>query len=474
LERRGITVNEFQLNRGTAELTETKNQHKAQTGQRMGKDKHRRDMSPAERVQLLQRNLYLKAKQEKEYRFYVLYDKVFLDYVLKEAYRRVKQAGGSPGIDKQGFADIEAYGSDKFLNELKEDLRTRQYRPREIRRVWIPKANDGKRPLGIPTIKDRVAQMVCKIVIEPIFEADFEDSSYGFRPKRSAHDAIKQIKENLRTGKTKVYDADLSKYFDSIPHDKLMKTLSIRITDPRILHLIKLWLKAPVNENGRTTGGKKNKVGIPQGGVISPLLANIYLNLMDRIINKLTGIFCEAGISLVRYADDFVLMSKEISQKVLDRLMRILQKMELEINANKSKLLDVTKEPFDFLGFTLRYDRSIYNRSKRFWHIKPSEKSNKRLRQNINAKLKKIGHYPPEQVTEELNLIIRGWMNYFEIKGVSYTQLAKRKLNGYLRERLNRYYNRKSQRRSRLFGQQAFDLLIRKYGLIDPYKTSLT
>lgn len=432
--------------------------------------KRRREMSPAERVQLLQRNLYFKAKQEENYRFYILYDKVFLDYVLRESYRRVKQAGGSPGIDKQSFADIDCYGEERFLTELKEELRTRQYRPREIRRVWIDKPNGGKRPLGIPTIKDRVAQMACKLVIEPIFEADFEENSYGFRPKRSAHDAIKQIKENLRSGKTKVYDADLSKYFDSIPHEKLMITLSRRITDPRVLKLIKLWLKAPVNDRGRTTGGKKNKVGIPQGGVISPLLANIYLNLMDRIINKISSIFYKSGISLIRYADDFVLMGKEISQEILEKLKQILQRMELEINTEKSKLVEVSKEPMEFLGFTLRYDRSIYDKNKRFWHIKPSEKSSRRIRQIINERLKKIGQYPPEQVSKELNPIIRGWLNYFDIKGVSYTQLAKRKLNWYLRERLNRYYNRKSQRRSRLHGQQAFDLLVNKYGLIDPYQ----
>ena len=427
-------------------------------------------MNPAERVQLLQRNLYLKAKQEENYRFYILYDKVFLDYVLRESYRRVKQAGGSPGIDKQSFADIDCYGEERFLLELKEELRTRQYRPREIRRVWIDKLNGGKRPLGIPTIKDRVAQMACKLVIEPIFEADFEENSYGFRPKRSAHDAIKQIRENLRSGKTKVYDADLSKYFDSIPHEKLMITLSRRITDPRVLNLIKLWLKAPVNDRGRTTGGKKNKVGIPQGGVISPLLANIYLNLMDRIINKISSVFYKSGISLIRYADDFVLMGKEISQEILDKLKQILQRMELEINTEKSKLVEVNKEPMEFLGFTLRYDRSIYDKKKRFWHIQPSEKSSRRIRQIINERLKKIGQYPPEQVSKELNPIIRGWLNYFDIKGVSYTQLAKRKLNWYLRERLNRYYNRKSQRRSRLHGQQAFDLLVNKYGLIDPYQ----
>ncbi len=200
-------------------------------------------MSEQERLQTLQRKLYLKAKQEKGYRFYVLYDKLFLDYILSQAYEKVRRAGGSPGIDDQTFTDIERTGVAAFLTSLKEDLRRRTYRPQPVKRVWIEKANGGQRPLGIPTIRDRVAQTACKLVIEPIFEADFEDSSHGFRPKRSAHGAIKQIKAHLQSGKVEVYDADLSKYFDTIPHEKLMTTLRLRIRDSRVLKLITLWLK---------------------------------------------------------------------------------------------------------------------------------------------------------------------------------------------------------------------------------------
>ncbi len=200
-------------------------------------------MSEQERLQTLQRKLYLKAKQEKSYRFYVLYDKLFLDYILSQAYEKVRRAGGSPGIDDQTFTDIERAGVAAFLTSLKEDLRRRTYRPQPVKRVWIEKANGGQRPLGIPTIRDRVAQTACKLVIEPIFEADFEDSSHGFRPKRSAHGAIKQIKAHLQSGKVEVYDADLSKYFDTIPHEKLMTTLRLRIRDSRVLKLITLWLK---------------------------------------------------------------------------------------------------------------------------------------------------------------------------------------------------------------------------------------
>ena len=204
------------------------------------------------RLRLLQLKLYLKAKQEKRYKFYVLYDKLSLDYILERAYRRCRANDGSPGVDGMTFEDVEEYGVQRFLEELGEDLRKRTYKPDPVKRVWIEKENGGKRPLGIPTIRDRVAQQACKMVIEPIWEADFDDSSYGFRPKRSAADAVSQIKENLKSGMHDVYDADLSKYFDTIPHDKLEVALRERITDPRVIHLIKLWLKVPiVEEDGK-------------------------------------------------------------------------------------------------------------------------------------------------------------------------------------------------------------------------------
>ena len=246
--------------------------------------KKRYEMTTAERVGMLQEKLYCKAKQERGYKFYVLYDKMFIPFMLQEAYKKVKANGGSPGIDGQNFKDIEEYGLEKFLNELGEDLRKRTYKPQAVKRVWIEKANGGNRPLGIPTIRDRVGQMVCKMIIEPIFEADFEECSYGFRPNRSSKDAIKEIKEHLQEGKTDVLDADLSSYFDTIPHDKLLKVLQMRIADKRILCLIELWLKSPVSEDGQLKGGKKQKVGTPQGGVISPLLANIYMHLVDKLV----------------------------------------------------------------------------------------------------------------------------------------------------------------------------------------------
>ena len=229
-----------------------------------------------------------------------MYDKVSLGYVLRESYRRVKANGGSPGADGMTFEQVEGQiGRKAFLSQLEKELKQRTYRPSAVKRVMIPKANGGERPLGIPTIRDRVAQMACKIAIEPIFEADFAENSYGFRPKRGAKDAMQDIREHLKSGHHHVLDADLSKYFDTIPHDKLMKALAERISDKHILHLIKLWLKAPVEGNGRTHGGKKRKVGTPQGGVISPLLANIYLNLLDRNINRMNSVFAQNGVKLV-------------------------------------------------------------------------------------------------------------------------------------------------------------------------------
>jgi group II intron reverse transcriptase/maturase len=339
--------------------------------------------------------------------------------------------------------------------------------------VWIEKENGGERPLGIPTVKDRVVQQACKMVIEPIFEADFDNSSYGFRPKRSAKGAIGEIRDNLKRGNQTVYDADLSKYFDTIPHDKLEIVLKERISDPRVLHLIKLWLKVPiVEEDGRYTGGRSNTKGTPQGGVISPLLANIYMNVMDRIVNNPEGYFSKRGIKMIRYADDFILMSKHINEEVIIKIHNYLERMGLIINPDKSKLINGKEESFDFLGFTFRYDRSIFSKRGRFWNIMPKSKSQKKIRQKINLKLKSIGHYSAEDVVSELNPILRGWMNYYRIDKVTYTQVAFRDLEDYLRNRLYRYYNRKSQRKSRLYGQQAFDKLVREYGLISPYKTS--
>ena len=437
--------------------------------------KKRKDRNGSEKVRLLQLKLYQKAKRQPGYKFYILYDKVFGAHVLEQAYRRCKAKAGSPGMDRASFQQIEEAGRGAFLDQIREELRTRSYKPSPVKRVWIEKENGGERPLGIPTIKDRVVQQACKMVIEPIFEADFEDCSHGFRPNRSAKDAITRVKENLTKGMHEVYDADLSKYFDTIPHDKLMATLRQRIADPRVLWLIKQWLKTPVIEpDGTYSGGKRQTKGTPQGGVISPLLANIYMNLIDKIVGDPKGYYAEAGIRMIRYADDFILMGRHIEQEAILRLHHYLQRMGLTINAEKSKQVDACRGSFDFLGFTIRYDRSIFDKKGRFWNIIPKASSQKKIRQKIRNKLKAMGHYPPEQVVRELNPILRGWINYYQIPGVSYTQVATKGLNDYLRRSIERYYRRKSQRKSRLHGDQAYELLTRQYGLMTVYVRSGT
>lgn len=469
-EGRGITVKNVLDNKCMTELRNTSNHERVQGEIERLSQKKRKDRSSQDKVRLLQLKLYQKAKQESGYKFYILYDKISQPYILEEAYKRCKKNGGSPGIDKQSFADVEEYGVKKYLEEIAEEIRTRKYRPQAVKRKMIEKENGGFRPLGIPTIKDRVVQQACKMVIEPIFEADFDDLSYGFRPRRSAKGAITEIRDNLNEGKCEVYDADLSKYFDTIPHDKLEIVLKERIADPRVLQLIKLWLKAPiVEEDGRYTGGKSNKKGTPQGGVISPLLANIYMDILDRIVSKEGGYFNRTGVKMIRYADDFILISKHIKQEGIIRLHSYLQRMELTINTEKSKKVNVKQESFDFLGFTFRNNVSLFDKKKKYIRIEPKAKSQKKIRQKINATLKHIGHYRPEEVVGELNPIIRGWMNYYRIDKVSHTQLAFRRLDGYLRLRLRRYYNRKSQKGSNLRGQQAFDILVKNYGLIRPY-----
>ena len=432
--------------------------------------RRRGEIPDAERLLSLQEKLYQKAKQERGYKFYVLYDKMFIPYMLREAWKSVKTKGETPGVDKITRDDIEKYGVDKYLTELGEDLRRQTYHPQAVKRVMIDKANGGKRPLGIPTIRDRIAQRVCKMILEPIFEADFEESSYGFRPGRGARDAIGAIKENLEKGKTEVYDADLRGYFDTIPHEKLLIALGERISDPRMLKLICKWLKVSVYEDGQYKSGKGKDKGTPQGGVISPLLANIYMHLLDRIVNNTRSLFSKLGVKIVRYADDFVLMGETLTEEVTARLKDLLGRMELTLNETKTREIDARKESFNFLGFTIRYDRDIHGRNTMYWNIVPSKESEQNIRDKVRAFLKAHGHTNAKHVAEGLNTIVRGWLNYFDIKKVSYPAISKRRLRFYFQNSLYRYYNRKSQRRCRLYGQKAFEVLSDKFGLIDPTK----
>jgi RNA-directed DNA polymerase len=430
--------------------------------------RRRGEIPDEERVSILQEKLYQKAKQERGYKFYVLYDKMFIPYMLREAWKSVKSNDGAPGVDGITIREIEQYGLDSYLKELGEELRKQTYKPQAVKRVMIPKADGGERPLGIPTVKDRIAQTVCKMLMEPIYEADFEDSSYGFRPGRSSKDAIRTIKGNLKEDKSEVYDADLSKYFDTIPHDKLQIALKQRVADPRILKLINKWLKVSVCEDGKYTSGKSNHNGTPQGGVISPLLANIYLHLLDRIVNNTQSLFNKHGVRMVRYADDFVLMGKKLPEEIIVKLKALLNRMGLKINENKTRQIDARAESFNFLGYTIRYDKDLKGRNTRYWNIVPSKKSEKKIREKVREYLKTHGHSKAQEVAEGLNSRIRGWLNYFYIPSVSYPAMSNRRLRFYLATSLYRYYNRKSQRKSRLYGQKAFEVLVTRHGLIDP------
>ena len=420
-----------------------------------------------ERVRDFQRKLYQKAKEDKGFRFYVLYDKMRLPYMLREAYRRCRANQGAPGVDGLTFDDIEQkVGTGVFLERMRQQLEAKTYKPSAVKRVYIPKANGKLRPLGIPCIRDRVLQMVCKMVIEPIFEADFEQDSYGFRPRKSAADAVTKIKANIKEGKTEIYDADLTAYFDTIPHHELLTLVARRISDKNVIHLIKLWLKAPIWEDGKAHNG--TGCGTPQGGVASPLLANIYMNLVDRAVVRPNGPFQQSGISIVRYADDFILMAKKLKPQAIEYLKGMLARMKLTLNEEKTRLVDAKTESFNFLGFTFENAPSNYGRDRKYLRITPSAKALNKVRESIRDYMGNSGHLGPEELVMGMNAIVRGWTNYFTIRGVSNPWESYRKLRFYLDEKLTRYFRRKSQRRCKLSNQRAFEVLVKRYGLIDP------
>jgi len=425
-------------------------------------------MTDDERVRDFQRKLYLKAKQDTRYRFYTLYDKMWLPHVLRESYRRVKANRGAPGVDGVTFKEIEKEGALEFLHVIQKELQEKKYLPQAVLRVMIPKANGKLRPLGIPTIRDRVVQMACKMIIEPIFEADFQESSYGFRPKRKAADAVDKIMGHLNAGRKEVYDADLSNYFDTIPHNKLLLIIGKRISDPQILHLIKLWLKSPVKEeDGRISGGKRSRKGTPQGGVISPLLSNIYLNLVDCMIGKMQNE--GEDIHIVRYADDFTLMGKHISERVIMKLKDVLRRMEIELNDEKTKMISADKNPFNFLGFTFHRRWSRYERGKKYYHLQPSIKSLSKIKANIKDYLKHNLHKGKMQVIKVLNLKLKGWFNYYTQPDKSQIWKSADHMAGYLKESLYRYYKRKSQRHRTSYSRNLYYIWKGQYGLVDPF-----
>ena len=383
-------------------------------GKREGMSAQRtRSNNPYEKVRKLQRRLWACAKRSRTRRFHALYDRIYRGDVLWEAWRRVRSNRGVAGIDRQTLESIEGMGVEEFLSSMQAELRAGRYRPQPVMRRYIPKPDGRRRPLGIPTVRDRVVQMAAKLVIEPIFEADFRECSYGFRPRRSATQAMEVIREAGNRGNNWVIDADIRSYFDSIDRDKLMLLVEQRISDRRVLKLVRKWLECGVMEDGTI---RESLAGTPQGGVISPLLANIYLDAFDRMWERRCG---HLG-PLVRYADDFVVLCRRKSQakEALKQIRRMMGRLGLELHPDKTRLVNLSygKEGFEFLGWYVRKGRSIQRNPRlHFVQRRPSDRALKRIRRRVHelTSARRAGKRDVKEIIADLNPVLRGWGNYF-------------------------------------------------------------
>lgn len=432
-------------------------------------------------LRALREKLGHKAKEEKRFRFFSLYSHIWRTDTLEAAWATVRRNGGAPGVDQVRIEDIAASPEKEaaFLADLQKQLREKTYRASAVRRVYIPKANGKLRPLGIPTITDRVVQAAVKLIIEPIFEADFVDCSYGFRPGRSAHDALKSVEQSVREGRHAVYDADLAGYFDTIPHDKLIAGVRQRVVDGGVLGLIRQWLNAPAveppperktNQTGQGTPlVERRKAGTPQGGVLSPLLANIHLHWFDRAFHGKEGPAQWANARLVRYADDFVIVARYIGPRMTTWIEeRIEERLGLEINREKTRTIPDLKadgEKLDFLGYSIKYAHDQYGRKgKKYLSLEPSAASRKRQREKVRDFLgPQQSHTPLPVLIGNLNRRLRGWGNYFKL---GYHREACREMNSYVRYRLTKHLKRRSQRHWKARGEMSAYEHLNKMGLI--------